>query len=144
MPPSGIPFLQSILVPVMPFLPFLSFLAGRNDRRPGIPNNQCHLPASLFCKASSFLSSLFCARSAVIPPWAFRPTRDDRKKVWEERQKRREGKSSGSLWIDLMEQRHQREQERRKGQNPGAIPPRNLGPNRFGRGDRWNGPSRNN
>ncbi len=67
-------------------------------------------------------------------------------KVWKERQRQREGKGSGSLWIDLMEQQHKREQEcRNQGQDPGAIPPRNLGSNRFGRGNRgrWNGPGNN-
>ena len=77
-----------------------------------------------------------------ISPWG---TEEILKKR-QERQRQREGKSSGSLWIDLMEQQHKREQERRnQGQNPGAIPPRNLGSNRFGRGNRgrWNDPGNN-
>ena len=61
------------------------------------------------------------------------------------RQEQRD-KNSGSLLMYLMEQQHKREQERRnQGQDPGAIPPRNLGSNRFGRGNRgrWNDPGNN-
>ena len=54
-------------------------------------------------------------------------TEEATKKVWEERQKRRERpESSGSLWIDFM--------EREKRRTQGAEPPHHLGANRFGRG----------
>lgn len=75
-----------------------------------------------------------------ISPWG-KVTEEILKKRQEQRDK-----NSGLLLIDLMEQQHKRGQERRnQGQDPGAIPPRNLGSNRFGRGNRgrWNDPRNN-